>query len=1209
MNALPALPHYEDDLAAFLGDLRSLVFTSQSKVARYLELSHTTISRYESGHLLPPAGYIACLAYLIDERLSKGDVDASARQDWLLSQVNEAFRWNYADVPLLQDWNELKQVAQSYMHPHSGERRVYSVQSRRVDWGEAPDVSVFYGREKELSQLNSLILDTRCRLIVVAGMGGIGKTFTVTKLAHEVEKDFKYVVWRSLRNAPMLEDTIQELGASLLASSTVHVGQSVNQQILRILEFIRSNRCLIVLDNLESIMETGTQIGEFRSGYEDYREFLNLIATTQHQSCMLLTSRDIPTEFSGTSDSTALARSYHLSGLTVTAAESIVAQYGVSGSLEALDALNKMYSGNPMALKLVSETIGRFFGADIHQFLHSDSTVFNDIRRLIDQAFNRLPALSQEVLYWLAIERQPCSLSKLASRLIPARPIGELIDVLDGLQKCSLVECADQLFYIPNVVSEYIIDRLIHQLYEALSHDDLTLMHRLAFITVDSADYVRQTQIRLLVKPLAGLLLAEDSPERMRERFEGMIRLMRSSYAATGYAPGNLLNLMAGSNHAIVHYDFSGLTIRHAYLTKVVLKDVDFSRCALLSCVFDNTFVGINTIAISRQAQFLALASGDEIRVWRLADRQPYRILDGHRDLIWNLVFAHDDNILFSRDANHTVHRWNIQDSRIELTIQLPNAVRALAVSQDATLIATGGDAGIIYLWDGQTGQPLTTLKSTLNSSIRAMAFTDSAQSLAVGDDEGRIAVWNLAQGKEIAVFDGHTEAVTSLTFTQHDELLVSSGFEGSIHVWDMNSLSHHTLLHGHEDIVSAVKARSDGKLLTSSSYDGTIKIWDMRRRIPQFILQGHELPVSAIDLDATGNILVSGSYDRTVRVWDTHDGRLIEAIQGLTFDLRTLAFNADSQFIAAGSSDYHVYVWDTQSGTRVQMCKGHVRWVAAVAFNPHRNLFASGGYDRTVRLWKLDSSKELAILKDHKHWVVQLAFSPDGQFLASASVDQTIRLWTLDSYESILTLEGHENTVTSISFHPHDPILASAGKDKTVRLWNLETGELMAVMPAALVDNLTFDASGEWLIGASQDGCLTFWDVASGKIVDEWLFSDNLLHVVALNASAHLLASARKDRVVTIWDYESRQQLHRLHTQGGPISSLTFDQRGERLASGSVDGFGHIWDVQSGGSIRTFKMNRPYEGMNITGTTGISTAQREILKSLGAIDQDTLIL
>jgi hypothetical protein len=53
MNALPALPHYEDDLAAFLGDLRSLVFTSQSKVARYLELSHTTISKVDTCCRLP----------------------------------------------------------------------------------------------------------------------------------------------------------------------------------------------------------------------------------------------------------------------------------------------------------------------------------------------------------------------------------------------------------------------------------------------------------------------------------------------------------------------------------------------------------------------------------------------------------------------------------------------------------------------------------------------------------------------------------------------------------------------------------------------------------------------------------------------------------------------------------------------------------------------------------------------------------------------------------------------------------------------------------------------------------------------------------------------------------------------------------------------------------------------------------------------------
>src|ERR671932_2832476 len=46
----------------------------------------------------------------------------------------------------------------------------------RTDWGDAPDVSVFHGRKEELATLTSWILQDRCRLIGMFGMGGIGKT-------------------------------------------------------------------------------------------------------------------------------------------------------------------------------------------------------------------------------------------------------------------------------------------------------------------------------------------------------------------------------------------------------------------------------------------------------------------------------------------------------------------------------------------------------------------------------------------------------------------------------------------------------------------------------------------------------------------------------------------------------------------------------------------------------------------------------------------------------------------------------------------------------------------------------------------------------------------------------------------------------------------------------------------------------------------------
>src|SRR4028119_1632645 len=74
--------------------------------------------------------------------------------------------------------------------------------NRCQDWGEAIDVSVFYGRTEELAKLEQWIVQERCRLVMLLGMGGIGKTSISVKIAERIQEHFDYVIRRSPRNAP-----------------------------------------------------------------------------------------------------------------------------------------------------------------------------------------------------------------------------------------------------------------------------------------------------------------------------------------------------------------------------------------------------------------------------------------------------------------------------------------------------------------------------------------------------------------------------------------------------------------------------------------------------------------------------------------------------------------------------------------------------------------------------------------------------------------------------------------------------------------------------------------------------------------------------------------------------------------------------------------------------------------------------------------------
>ena len=91
--------------------------------------------------------------------------------------------------------------------------RPASLPRNRVDWGEAVDVSQFCGRQAQLAMLEQWVMQDCCRLIAIAGIGGIGKTMLVTQLAQQLAdtEQFEVVVWRSLRQAPPFVDFLTEL--------------------------------------------------------------------------------------------------------------------------------------------------------------------------------------------------------------------------------------------------------------------------------------------------------------------------------------------------------------------------------------------------------------------------------------------------------------------------------------------------------------------------------------------------------------------------------------------------------------------------------------------------------------------------------------------------------------------------------------------------------------------------------------------------------------------------------------------------------------------------------------------------------------------------------------------------------------------------------------------------------------------------------------
>jgi len=357
-----------------------------------------------------------------------------------------------------------------YTHPTSSFEELKTRQENpQQDWGEAADVSQFYGREEELSQLRQWSVEEHCRVVALLGIGGIGKSTLAVKLALQIQTDFEIVVWRSLRNAPPLEELLDSILSFVLRvrGEDPAVPSSLDGRLSKLMECLRSSRCLLILDNAETILSSGERAGQCRDGYEGYSQLLQTVGEVPHQSCLLLTSREKPCAIALLEGEKSKVRSLSLKGLKAEAGRGLFQQKGqFTGSEAEWSLLSKHYGGNPLALKLVAAVTQELFNgtiAEVFKYAQQGVLVFERIRHLLEGQFNRLSGAEQEVMCWMAITQEPVSLAELEKNIVTVTSKCKLLEAMNSLLIRSLIEKDGEYFWVQPVVMEYVTQRLGEQ--------------------------------------------------------------------------------------------------------------------------------------------------------------------------------------------------------------------------------------------------------------------------------------------------------------------------------------------------------------------------------------------------------------------------------------------------------------------------------------------------------------------------------------------------------------------------------------------------------------------------------------------------------------------------------------------------------------------------------------------------------------------------
>ncbi|MGB7711495.1 MAG: ATPase [Microcoleus sp.] len=327
----------------------------------------------------------------------------------------------------------------------------------RLDLSDAPEPNLFYNRTSELTTLENWIL-SHTRLITIYGLSGIGKTALTLQLIPQIQHEFDRIIWRSLRNSPPLAslqtDLIQSCrgGAPVPAPSVPATSvpatsvpapypeERATTGGLPLLEYLRSHRCLIILDDIQTIFSSQQLAGNYQPGYENYGAFFKQLTESSHNSCLILLSWEKPREIAALEGENRPCKSLQLNGLGPEAQE-IFREKGLAEPEKWLELID-LYRGNPLWLNIVATLIQDLFGGSVSEFLSYDTLFLGDLESLLDQQCDRLTASEQQVIAWLANTPEPADISKIPENL-QLSP-SEVLKVIQSLGRRSLVETVKQ---------------------------------------------------------------------------------------------------------------------------------------------------------------------------------------------------------------------------------------------------------------------------------------------------------------------------------------------------------------------------------------------------------------------------------------------------------------------------------------------------------------------------------------------------------------------------------------------------------------------------------------------------------------------------------------------------------------------------------------------------------------------------------------------
>ena len=286
-------------------------------------------------------------------------------------------------------------------------------------------------------------------LSLILGARGAGKTVIAAQVFTDqghLARKFNIRLWRSLsRGTRLLSELVHSLtGKSSPATSA--------QRIDILMEQLRKESCLLVLDGWDALFQEGAIAGSYQPWAEgELGDFLHRVATESHKSSVIVTSTEPPQGLSHVPG----VYQHQVPPWAQTAVAELLRDVGAEGKEEEAQEIARYYRGNPLMIRMVGRAIAEVFGGSVSHFLAQPSRLIGGVRELMVSSIERVSTEEKKALEMMVAQKMPVPIGRI--------DLGELgVEVLQSLVRRSLIEptrssSGEPCFNMPRIVQDAVV--------------------------------------------------------------------------------------------------------------------------------------------------------------------------------------------------------------------------------------------------------------------------------------------------------------------------------------------------------------------------------------------------------------------------------------------------------------------------------------------------------------------------------------------------------------------------------------------------------------------------------------------------------------------------------------------------------------------------------------------------------------------------------